>query len=72
MEAMQEMRMKSQSMSCRHLFRHACIHYILHPHKYLSSMYHVPGSGLLPNNFDLVRSQGGGRSEREDREHRSR
>lgn len=71
MEAMQEVRLKSHFMSCHHLFRHACIHYILHPRKYLSSMYYVSGSGLLPNNFDLERNQSGGRSEGEDWEHHS-
>lgn len=60
---------KSQLMSCHQSFIHKCIHYMIHSHKYLSSICYVPGTVVLTNSFDLLRNQGGGGSKRENWEH---
>lgn len=59
------MRAKSQLMFCPHSFTHACIYSMIHPCKYVSSMYYVPGTVLLPNSFDVVRNQDGDGSKKE-------
>lgn len=60
---------KSQSMSCHQSFIHKCIHYMTHSHKYLSNICYMPGTVGLTNSFDLLRSQGGDGSKRENWEH---